>query len=168
MPIKPKAEHKARMTRDVRTLQETLLDCWLNDSVPDAWHGLVMEFEPKQVNVELALDEDMIAWFRRQGSNFEKIINLILRVYWRGIMSGELRPHYEPEVYGPTRDRFLASLLGKHIQEMRREGAASEDIEALTASFEEACRVLKKGDPLGRAVEKSAKEGESEAGLVSD
>ena len=154
MPTKKQNEERVRLVRDVAETQIDNLQTWLESSIPAKWHGLEMERDMTVQRVELELDTDMVRWFERTGGNLSERMGRILRIYWRGVISGEVRMHWEPEVYGPTRERYLEAVASSQVGQLMDGTTSPEDEEALL----DALALLKnshlKADPLRKALEK--------------
>ncbi len=91
----------ARQSDDMMDLQNHLYAAWLQNSVPMEWSKLEAQesVEPHRTRVTLRLDSDMLKWFRKLGPGYQARINQILRIYWRGVMLGQVEAHYDPSVY---------------------------------------------------------------------
>ena len=46
--------------------------------------------EPQKTRVTIRLDTDMLNWFKKLGPQYQTRINRILRLYYQGILSGEI------------------------------------------------------------------------------
>lgn len=156
MTTKTQKLARARMARDLQGLQDSLFEDWLANSVPDGWHALASEVDPVRETVELEIDKDMLAWFRRLNPEVSPIVNRILRIYWQGILSGDVRFHWEPEVYGPSHARFLETLARHTLQQLEKSGAPAKDLDELRAVLREMKRVHRKVDPVLDALEAGA------------
>ena len=91
----------ARQSDDMIDLQNQLYVAWLQNSLPMEWDKLETQdpVEPHRTRVTLRLDSDMVIWFRKLGPGYQARINQILRIYWRGVMLGQVEAHYDPSVY---------------------------------------------------------------------
>ncbi|MEE8453821.1 MAG: BrnA antitoxin family protein [Limibaculum sp.] len=60
--------------------------------VPPGWHSVEhrAEFKPKKTMLNLALDADMVAWFRALGRGYQPRMNAILRAYMHAVISKEI------------------------------------------------------------------------------
>lgn len=154
MATKKQTEEHVRLVRDMAETQLDNLQTWLEASVPAKWHGLEMERDMTVKRVELELDTDMVRWFERTGGKLSERMGRILRIYWRGVISGTVRMHWEPEVYGPTRDRYLEAVAASQVGDLMDSGSAPDEEDALL----DALALLKdshlKADPLRKALEK--------------
>lgn len=101
----------ARQSDDLMDLQNNLYVAWLQNSVPMEWDKLDTQepIEPHRTRVTLRLDSDMVKWFRKLGPGYQARINQILRIYWRGVMLGQVEAHYDPSVYA----RMIADHKGR-------------------------------------------------------
>ncbi|MBB3994400.1 uncharacterized protein (DUF4415 family) [Sulfitobacter undariae] len=82
----------SQMIHELERLQEDMSENWLDKSLPDDWNGLDFwdEVPRKKTRVTLRLDADMVAWFRKIGPNYGPRINKVLRIYYTGLLSGNL------------------------------------------------------------------------------
>lgn len=127
MVTRKQEEYRARYFKDMRDLQQALLTEWVDRSLPEGWHGLELEIEePEQEEVAIDLDVEMVKWFKRLGPNWQKRMNMILRIYWRGLLTGDIRSHWAPEVYGPEEEGFLEALFERQLAEAEASGAGEE------------------------------------------
>ena len=100
-----KARAKSEFTRQLDELQEKLWQEGVDKSLPKDWNALDHwhPVTPKKERVTIRLDADMVRWFRSLGPGYGVRMNMVLRLYWTGILSGELSCHY--------RDNSLPRLL---------------------------------------------------------
>ena len=91
----------ARQSDDMIDLQNQLYVAWLQNSLPMEWDKPETQdpVEPHRTRVTLRLDSDMVKWFRKLGPGYQARINQILRIYWRGVMLGQVEAHYDPAIY---------------------------------------------------------------------
>jgi uncharacterized protein (DUF4415 family) len=81
-----------QMVHELERLQEEMQATWLDHSLPADWAGLDFwdEVKRKRTRVTLRLDADMVAWFRKMGPNYGPRINMVLRIYYAGVVSGNV------------------------------------------------------------------------------
>lgn len=81
-----------QMIHELERLQEEMSAQWLDKSLPDDWSGLDFwdEVKRKKARVTIRLDADMVAWFRKMGPNYGPRINKVLRIYYAGVVSGNV------------------------------------------------------------------------------
>ena len=81
-----------QMMHELERLQEEMSTRWIDQSLPADWNGL--DFwdagKRKKTRVTLRLDADMVAWFRKMGPNYGPRINKVLRIYYTGLLSGNV------------------------------------------------------------------------------
>jgi uncharacterized protein (DUF4415 family) len=60
--------------------------------VPPGWHGLEdrAPVRPPRTKLTLALDADMVAWFRGLGRGYQPRMNAVLRAYMHAVISKEV------------------------------------------------------------------------------
>ena len=124
MPRMTKANARVEMYDELKTLQEELLRDWTDRSLPKDWNGSISAFgqTTRKEKISIRLDEDMLRWFRSLGPGYQAKINMILRIYWTGIISGMVRSHYEEEQVSPA---FSEMILRKaELARLRREAMA--------------------------------------------
>lgn len=148
MPPKNDDRARALMVRDLAALQEQLFEAWLDESVPDEWHGMDAELEGKKTEVELELDADLVGWFRRRFAEVGPVFNLILRTYWRAVVSGQVRTHWQPEVYAPSRERYISALVRRQVRRLSEAGFGADVLEGLEAAVAELEAAHRGHDPL--------------------
>ncbi|MEM9852702.1 MAG: BrnA antitoxin family protein [Pseudomonadota bacterium] len=115
----------------MRNLQEGLMEQWLDRSIPEGWHTLEMAHDAPREKVTLYLDREMMRWFRSLGQGYSQRINEILRIYWRGLITGSILSHWEPSVYGPQEERYIESLIAVRLAEVRAAGDQPEVVKIL-------------------------------------
>lgn len=154
MATKKQTEERVRLVRDMADTQIDNLKTWLEASIPAKWHGLEMERDMTMQRVELELDTDMVRWFERTGGNLSERMGRILRIYWRGVTTGEVRMHWEPEVYGPTRDRYLEAVAASKVGRLLDSSLSPEEEETLVDALALLKNTHLKADPLRKALDK--------------
>jgi hypothetical protein len=97
---------------DLKDLQDGMREVWADLSIPDDWNYLEGQFptDTKKIKVSLYLDEDMVRWFRKLGKGYQARINAILRIYWRGLISGDVRSYTEEHEVSPRKVAYLAGM----------------------------------------------------------
>jgi uncharacterized protein (DUF4415 family) len=60
--------------------------------VPEGWYSVERraEIKPKKTKLTLALDADMVKWFRALGRGYQPRMNAILRAYMHAVISKEI------------------------------------------------------------------------------
>ena len=60
--------------------------------VPPGWHSVERRapVKPKKTKLNLALDADMVTWFRALGRGYQPRMNAILRAYMHAVISKEI------------------------------------------------------------------------------
>ena len=60
--------------------------------VPPGWHSVERraEIKSKKTKLNLALDADMVAWFRALGRGYQPRMNAVLRAYMHAVISKEI------------------------------------------------------------------------------
>ncbi len=83
----------ARMLADLEE-QEIAFDRFKRSRslVPPGWHSVERraEIKPKKTKLNLALDADMVAWFRALGWSYQPRMNAVLRAYMHAVISKEI------------------------------------------------------------------------------
>lgn len=125
-----KARADTEMLHDQERLQEGLRKQWLYECLPADWNGLETWAPTKRhkTRVTVRLDADMVKWFRNTGPGYGERINLILRIYWLALMSGDVKAHLA-EDSTPRRRAFARDLHEK--LEAERVAREKEQEEAL-------------------------------------
>lgn len=118
-----KAAHGKRMAQSLEELQLQLSFKWIDHSLPADWNALDYHhpLEPEKTRVTLRLDADMLRWFRKLGPGYQARINLILRIYWTALLSGNIHSRYQDD----TLPRFKAAareMLDQHGALMKDAG----------------------------------------------
>lgn len=101
-----------QMVHELERLQEEMQEKWLDQSIPPDWHGLDFwdDVKRKKTRVTIRLDADMVAWFRKMGPNYGPRINKVLRIYYAGIVSGNVSAY--------PNDRVIPRMVLAAQQEM--------------------------------------------------
>ncbi|MEH6829728.1 MAG: BrnA antitoxin family protein [Sulfitobacter sp.] len=101
-----------QMVHELERLQEEIQEKWLDQSIPPDWHGLDFwdDVKRKKTRVTIRLDADMVAWFRKMGPNYGPRINKVLRIYYAGIVSGNVSAY--------PNDRVIPRMVLAAQQEM--------------------------------------------------
>ena len=58
--------------------------------IPSAWQIEGTAIEPVKTRVTICLDADMVRWFRKLGPRYQVRMNQIMRMYYHGVVSGEI------------------------------------------------------------------------------
>lgn len=58
--------------------------------IPSGWLIAEDPIEPAKTRVTMCLDADMVRWFRKLGPRYQVRMNAILRMYYHGVVSGEI------------------------------------------------------------------------------
>ncbi|OAN78519.1 hypothetical protein A8B82_09085 [Sulfitobacter sp. EhC04] len=100
------------MVHDLERLQNGMTDEWLRESLPEEWTGLdyLAPVPRPQTRITLRLDGDMVKWFRRMGPGYQKRINLVLRIYYQGLISGQFKAYPNDDTVPRLRLAALAEL----------------------------------------------------------
>ncbi len=83
------------MLHELEALQEKLASDWLDQSLPEDWHGLDTWHGPvrDKTRVTIRLDADMVRWFRKLGPGYGARVNQVLRIYWTALLCGLIKAH---------------------------------------------------------------------------
>lgn len=102
----------AQLLHELERLQGDLTDTWLSESLPDDWNGLDYwaPVTRPATRVTLRLDADMVKWFRAMGPGYQKRINLILRIYWLGLVGGRVKAYPNDDTTPRLRMAALAEV----------------------------------------------------------
>jgi uncharacterized protein (DUF4415 family) len=87
-----RAKARTELLHEMDSLRDQIRKRWLRECLPKDWHGMET-WHPMgrhKTRVTLRLDSDMVKWFRNTGPGYQKRVNMILRVYWIALMSGEI------------------------------------------------------------------------------
>ena len=106
---------------DLKDLQDSLKDIWVDLSIPDDWDYLEHNFpiQKKKIKVTLYLDEDMLRWFRKLGKGYHARINAILRIYWRGLISGDVRSYTDAHEVAPNKIAYLEGVRSQYERDLK-------------------------------------------------
>lgn len=88
-----RAEAYQQMVHDLEQLQNSMTRDWLKDGLPSDWTGLDYwsPVEKPKTRVTIRLDADMVKWFRALGPGYQTRINLVLRIYYLGLVGGHIK-----------------------------------------------------------------------------
>jgi uncharacterized protein (DUF4415 family) len=88
MTHKQASAAKYRQTQ--REIEQDL--CELNHlgHIPSGWLIAGDPIEPAKTRVTMCMDADMVRWFRKLGPRYQVRMNAILRMYYHGVVSGEI------------------------------------------------------------------------------
>ena len=116
-----KARAHTEMLHELERLQEGLRKQWLYECLPADWHGLETWAPTRRhkTRVTVRLDADMVKWFRNTGPGYGARINMILRIYWLALMSGDVKAHLAED--STPRLRAYARDLQEKLQAEREE-----------------------------------------------
>lgn len=114
-----KDKAKADMIDELKLLQEDLRAHWLDRSLPDGWQGMDSQapLKRKRTRITIRLDADMVDWFRKLGPGYGPRLNRILRVYWLGLLAGQVKSHWDEEELSPA----FAAALEARVAALRSE-----------------------------------------------
>lgn len=91
MAMNRKTEQVVKFKMTQRELEEDLKSVLQMGRIPVGWHELEGDpIEPHKTRVTIRLDTDMLRWFRKLGPQYQVRINKVLRLYFQGIVSGEI------------------------------------------------------------------------------
>ena len=102
----------AQLMHELDRLQSDLTDSWLAESLPEEWNGLDYwaPVAHPSTRVTLRLDTDMVKWFRALGPGYQKRINLILRIYFLGLVGGRIKAYPADDTTPRLRMAALAEV----------------------------------------------------------
>jgi hypothetical protein len=87
----PKAKNAALFKRTLQDTESDLKELHLMGHIPMGWQGMDDDpVEPHKTRITLRLDADMVRWFRKLGPRYQTRMNKILRMYYTGVISGEI------------------------------------------------------------------------------
>ncbi len=141
---------RVEMFANLKNLQAGWNEIWVDRSIPKDWDYMEERYpvRPKKMKLTVTLDEDLVKWFRKLGRGYQARMNAILRIYWRGLVSGDVQSHWDEHDVGPQQLAYLdglnAKLMGK-FAEAEAEGRlepgtteqAEQDIEKMKAMFQQ-------------------------------
>lgn len=60
--------------------------------IPPGWHEIekLAPVKPRKTKLNLALDADMVAWFRALGRGYQPRMNAVLRAYMHAVIAKEI------------------------------------------------------------------------------
>ena len=126
----PLQKTRAALMDELRQLQESLTEHWLDRSLPEEWEGLESR-EPiarPKTRVTIRLDSDMLKWFRRLGPGYGARINRVLRLYWLALIEGRVYAHWDENGAGPQFAEYLDRQMEiQHDQRARRLNETATD-----------------------------------------
>ncbi|MDD9723829.1 BrnA antitoxin family protein [Roseovarius sp. SK2] len=126
----PPQKTRAALMDELRQLQESLTEHWLDRSLPEEWEGLESR-EPiarPKTRVTIRLDSDMLKWFRRLGPGYGARINRVLRLYWLALIEGRVYAHWDENGAGPQFAEYLDRQMEiLHDQRARRLNETATD-----------------------------------------
>lgn len=90
-----KQDAATEVVQQLERLQTAMTKDWLSDGLPTDWNGLDYwsPVEKPKTRVTLRLDTDMLRWFRAMGPGYQSRINLVLRIYYLGLLGGEIKAY---------------------------------------------------------------------------
>lgn len=126
----PPQKTRAALMDELRQLQESLTEHWLDRSLPEEWEGLESR-EPiarPKTRVTIRLDSDMLKWFRRLGPGYGARINRVLRLYWLALIEERVYAHWDENGAGPQFAEYLDRQMEiLHDQRARRLNETATD-----------------------------------------
>jgi hypothetical protein len=144
MATKTQKAARVGLFADLKDLQDGLREVWADLSIPDDWNYLEDQFptQTKKIKISLYLDADMVRWFRNLGKGYQARINAILRIYWRGLISGDVRSYTEEHEVAPRKVAYLAGMRAQLEERMDLavekgllDATAAEQVKAATAEM---------------------------------
>lgn len=102
----------------LKDLQKFLHDAWIDRSIPKDWDFMEDEFpaQPKKMKLTLTLDEDMVRWFRKLGRGYQARMNAVLRIYWKGLISGVVKSHWDETEVGPQQLAYTDARFARMLE----------------------------------------------------
>lgn len=94
-----KSDAHSEMLATLEQLQREIKEKWLIRSLPvdwnalDHWHPVT----PHKTRVTIRLDSDMVRWFRKLGPGYSTRMNMVLRLYWTALLSGEIDRYFQDD-----------------------------------------------------------------------
>ena len=86
-------ETQKQIDKDLRELDQL-------GRIPSKWSISHDPIEPAKTRVTARFDADMVRWFRKLGPRYQVRMNAVLRMYYHGVVSGEIEIA-EPVVQTP-------------------------------------------------------------------
>jgi uncharacterized protein (DUF4415 family) len=90
----------AKFRQTQREIDDDLRELDQIGRIPSGWSISHDPIEPAKTRVTVCLDADMVRWFRKLGPRYQTRMNAILRMYYHGVVSGEIEIS-EPVVQTP-------------------------------------------------------------------
>lgn len=101
--------YASKLLDNLFKLQSNLKSDWIDASLPQGWAHVEHDpVAPSKTRITIALDTEMVRFFRKLGPGYQKRINLILRIYFDALRAGKIRANPEIEEFGPD---YLKKLL---------------------------------------------------------
>lgn len=125
------ADKANELMQKLDALQMKLRLEWIDKSLPKDWNALDHwhPIEPKKERVTIRLDADMLRWFRKLGPGYGARINMVLRVYWTALLSGEIVSHFQgnemPQFVMAAREMLKQSEEAHEARQAAREKSLS-------------------------------------------
>lgn len=88
MTQKQTSAAKYRQTQ--REIEQDLSELNQLGHIPSGWLIAGDPIEPAKTRVTMCMDTDMVRWFRKLGPRYQTRMNAILRMYYHGVVSGEI------------------------------------------------------------------------------
>jgi hypothetical protein len=101
-----------------RDIEQDLRELNQIGHIPSGWLIADDRIEPATTRVTMRLDTDMVRWFRKLGPRYQVRMNAILRMYYHGVVSGEIEIA-EPVVQSPKAAEVEERKFEIYRQEMR-------------------------------------------------
>jgi uncharacterized protein (DUF4415 family) len=108
----------AKFRQTQREVEQDLRDLNQVGHIPSGWLIADDPIEPAKTRVTMCLDTDMVRWFRKLGPRYQTRMNAILRMYYHGVVSGEIEIS-EPVVKEPHAMAEEKRKFEIYRQEMR-------------------------------------------------
>ena len=87
----PKAKNAALFKRTLQDTESDLKELHLMGHIPMGRQDIGDDpVEPHKTRITLRLDADMVRWFRKLGPRYQTRMNMVLRMYYSGVASGEI------------------------------------------------------------------------------
>ena len=70
--------------------------------VPEGWHDAerTAPVEPNKTKITIALDADMVRWFRGFGRGYQRRMNAVMRAYMLAVVSKEIEQMADCDLRG--------------------------------------------------------------------
>ena len=120
-----------QMIHDLEQLQNGMTRDWLKEGLPSDWSGLDYwnRVEKPKTRVTIRLDADMVKWFRALGPGYQSRINLVLRIYYLGLIGGHIKAY--------PNDQTTPRL---HLAALTELETTSHEVEELAADLRKIAR----------------------------